>query len=264
MKTVTRDDVTGAFLSGGIGPGSLVMVHSDISRIGPAGGAATREETLGAYAGGITGAIGKTGTLAVLACSESYARHGTPFVHEDTPSEWGVLSEYIRTRPDAVRSMHPLFSVAALGPGSNALCKETAPTGFGYDSPFERLSRFDGVIACLGVDLHAMTFVHHIEQTFGVPYGYTKEWDAPVFREGVPVKTRFFAFVRYLDCAVEYDFTRFQDVLFEKGAASRTPLGYGHLYTARAKDVFSIGMDCLRNDPFFFLKAPPEKEPWKK
>ena len=263
MRTVTPEDIADAFRTAGCRPGDTVLVQSDLTRIGPVAGARGRDGLLDGYTAGIRQAVGDGGTLAAVTASEGYARHRTPYHHETTPSEQGILSEHVRTLPGAVRSLHPLFSVAAVGPGAGALCEDAAPTGFGHDSAFERLRRLDGLIVCLGVDLLAMTFTHHIEQTFGVPYGYTKEWTVPVHRNGVVLERRFFAFVRYLDIGVEYDFTRFQERLLACGAAQRVPLGYGALTAVRAREAFRIGVEMLKDDVFSFLRTPPAREPWK-
>ena len=263
MKTVTRNDIAAAFAAVGIRPGDTLMLHSDIARIGPVAGAKDRNGLLDAWLGGIRDALGAGGTLVVLTSTEAYARSNTPFIYEESPSEQGVLADHVRQQPGALRSMHPLFSLTALGPGADAICAGVAPTGYGHESPFDRLHRENAWIACLGVDLLAMSFTHHIEQMFGVPYGYTKEWRAPIWRASERIDRRFFAFVRYLDAGVEYDFTRFQSLMLERGAAHKATLGYGTLHAVRAKDAFAIGVEQLKQDIFFFLEAPPAEEPWR-
>jgi aminoglycoside 3-N-acetyltransferase len=263
--TINSTDVSLALRAIGIGPGDAALVHSDISRIGWMTGSRARMEVLQAYHDAIFDVIGPDGTIATLSCTESYARESRPYDHDTSRSEQGNFSEFIRSLPNAVRSMHPLFSVSAVGRLASALCDDDiSPTGFGYDSPFHRLRETDAWIICMGVDLKAMTFVHHIEQTYGVPYGYTKEWTAPVARSGETVTQRFFAFVRYLDAGVTYDFSRLQDELLERGSARSARVGYGSVWAVRARDVFDLGMRRLKEDPFYFLEAPPTSEPWKK
>ena len=58
-----------------------------------------------------------------LSSTESYARNSIPFDYEKSPSEQDVLSEFVRTKDGAVRSMHPLFSVTALGEKSHLICE---------------------------------------------------------------------------------------------------------------------------------------------
>jgi aminoglycoside 3-N-acetyltransferase len=265
MKMIDPSEIAAALRGVGLAEGDTAMVHSDLSRIGWIRGVKTRDAILDAYFEAFFDVIGADGTLVTLACTESYARHETPFDHAESPSEQGVFSEYIRTRPGAVRSMHPLFSVAAVGRRAERVCgAAVAPTGFGHHSPFHGLREVDARILCIGVDLRAMTFVHHIEQTYGVPYGYTKEWEAPVLRGGQPDDGRYFAFVRYLGAGIDYDFSRFQETLLASGLAKTTPLGYGGVWAVKASDVFDTGIEQLKRDPFFFLAAAPTGEPWKR
>lgn len=265
MKTFSTSEIGEALRAVGLCAGNVAMIHSDISRIGWTTGASSRDAVLADYLTAITDVLGSDGTVVTLACTESYARSKKPFDYETSPSEQGVFSEYVRANALAIRSMHPLFSLAALGPAANAICgDDVAPTGFGYGSPFHRLHEMDAIAICLGVDLRSLTFVHHVEQTYGVPYGYTKEWTAPVTRGGKPEPGRFFAFVRYLDAGVEYDFSRMQEALLDEGLARHVPIGYGGVWSVRVRDVFDLGMRRLRDDPFFFLKQAPEQEPWKR
>lgn len=263
MKTVSRNSILDALHAVGVRPGDVLMLHSDLTRLGLFEGAKSAEETLAGYYEALRKAVGPEGTLVALSCTESWARKGTPFVYEDSPSEQGVLSEYIRTRPEAVRSLHPLFSVCAVGKHAHDICADASPSAFGYDSPFERMRRYDARILCLGVDLLAMTFVHHVEQTFGVPYSYTKEWSAPVYKNGGKLDRRFFAFVRYLESGVDYDFTRLQELLFAEGKAAKAFLGYGFCSSVKCNDVFETIMDRLQSDIFFLLRTAPDREPWK-
>jgi len=263
MIAISSNDIRNAFIAVGTRPGDIIMLHSDVSRIGPVNNAPDRATLLDTYADSIISAAAPDGTLIVLTASESYARHNVPYEYASTPSEQGVLSEHVRRRTGALRSMHPLFSLTGIGRKAPWICADVAPTAFGYDSSFERLLRHDALICCMGVDLRAMTFVHHVEQTFGVPYGYTKEWSTPVLQHGVKDDRRYFAFVRYLDCGVEYDFGRFQEHLMAHGLARKVPLGYGHVHAVRARDAFEQGIAMLSNDVFFFLHRQPTREPWK-
>lgn len=263
MKTVGRQEMLDAFRRVGVAPGDVCLVQSDISRIGPVEGAARPEDHLEGWWRALEEALGPRGTLAALACTESWARVGRPFHHETSPSEQGVLSEYVRTRPGAVRSLHPLFSVCAVGPRAKDICGGCSPCAFGHGSPWQRLRDMDALNLFIGVDLLAMTFVHHVEQAFGVPYSYTKEWDTPVYSGGRRLSDRFFAFVRYLDSGVEYDFSRLQKRLKDSGQALEAPLGYGRVHGVRLRAVFDQAMACLHEDVFFLLAAEPDAGRWK-
>ncbi len=264
MRMVDTSELISAFRSVGLTDGQVVMVHSDLSRIGWIVGAKTRIAVIQAYWEAIFSIIGKCGTLVTLACTESVGRKHIPYDHLHSPSEQGVFSEFIREMPGSVRSVHPLFSLVSIGRDANTICgNDISPTGFGHGSSFHMLRELDARILCVGVDLSAMTFVHHVEQSYGVPYGYTKEWEVPILYDGKPIDRRYFAFVRYLNSGIEYDFSRLQDMLLKKKLAQVSRLGLSRIWSVRANDVFKVGIEQLKLDPFFFLFSHPQSEPWK-
>ena len=40
-------------------------------------------------------------------------------------------------------------------------------------------------------------------------------------------------------------------------------LGLSRIWSVRANDVFKVGIEQLKLDPFFFLFSHPQSEPWK-
>ena len=265
MHAITENEFKIALAEVGISNGQIIMVHSDLTRIGWVSNAKSRSDILDFYFKSLLRQVGPEGTLVVLTCTESFARDNVPFNYEQSPSEQGVLSEFIRNKKGSIRSMHPLFSVAAYGAKSQRICGTgICNTAFGYGSPFQKLYEMDAQILCIGVDLLSITFVHHVEQMYGVPYGYTKEWDNKVYRGGKISNERFFAFVRYLDSDINYNFSKMQNLLLENGLAKKSPLGLGSIWSVSARDIFNIGIEQLRKDPFFFLDRVPRKQPWKK
>jgi aminoglycoside 3-N-acetyltransferase len=263
MNKLLMKDLATSLASLGLLHGDTVLIHSDLSRVGPVHGISERDGILEAYYQALRGVIGEEGTVVALSCTESYARTGQPFTYETSPSEQGVFSEYLRCKAGSIRSMHPLFSVTALGSRSGEICRDASRSAFGYDSPFDRLFRMDGKILCIGVTLHYMTFVHYVEQRYGVPYSFTKEWTYPVYRDGKPDQSRYFAFVRYLDSGIEYDFSRLIGDLEKDGAVLSARAGLSSCHLVRCSDVFTTAMNGLHKDIFYLLKCCPEKEPWK-
>lgn len=265
MRAITKTEIKTALDEVGITNGQTIMVHSDLTRIGWVDNAKSRVDILEFYFKSIINQIGPEGTVVVLSCTESFARDGVAFHYEESPSEQGVFSEFIRTKDHSVRSMHPLFSVTAYGAKATLICgSEICKTGFGYGSPFRKLYETDAKILCIGVDLLSMTFIHHVEQMYGVPYGYTKEWDNQVHRCGKISKEPFFAFVRYLNAGINYNFSKMQNLLLTRGLAKKSPLGLGSVWAVSARDVFDLGIEQLKKDPFFFLDQTPTSQPWKK
>jgi aminoglycoside 3-N-acetyltransferase len=95
----------------GVRRGGVLLVHSSLSSLGfVAGGAHT-------VIGALRMALGPEGTLVVP--THTWDRPGRgdfAFDVRSTPSCVGVISETFRAMPEAIRSLHPTHSVAAVGP----------------------------------------------------------------------------------------------------------------------------------------------------
>jgi aminoglycoside 3-N-acetyltransferase len=105
-----------------------------------------------------------------------YLLQGHTFNVRTTPSYIGLLTEFARRQPDAVRSLHPSKPVCAIGPLADELTREHQFSPYPYDrcSPYYKLVEHDGKIIGLGVG------------TFNLSFGYTVE-DA--MKESFPVRT---------------------------------------------------------------------------
>jgi len=65
---------------------------------------------------GLLGALGEGGTLLMPALSYNLVRLAAPdvyplFDYKNTPSIVGKITEYFRTRPGTLRSLHPTHNV---------------------------------------------------------------------------------------------------------------------------------------------------------
>ena len=263
MKRFSRDEFARALADLGIGRGDLVHVQSDLQRIGPVEGPSTREAMLEFYLQGLLSAIGPTGTLTTCTAFEDYGRYGTPFVREESPSRLGVLSEYIRTRPGAVRSVHPIMSLAALGPLAEAICGGQHFDGFGYASPWGELHRRNAHILTLGMDAKGggTTFFHYVERLYGVPYQYTKIYNHPVYAGGKELPGPFTLSVRYLDFGVENTPVRVKTRMLELDEAREAKTGYVNSWCARAQAVMDRMMQMFAEDRWMMLERTPKFRP---
>jgi aminoglycoside N3'-acetyltransferase len=249
-----------ALRQAGVCPGDIVHVQSDLRLIGPVDCPADREAMLAFYLSAFQEVLGPEGTLTVGTSFEDYARYGTPFVREESPSRQGVFSEYVRTRPGAVRSLHPIVSVTALGARAEELCGSPHFDGFGHQSAWARLHRAGAKVMALGLGAHhegGTTIVHYLEHLYGVPYQYTKVYTTPVYSGGQAVAGTFTLSVRYLDFGIVNDSLRFKLHLLETGKARNIPLGTGHVFCSTWEAVVEEGMRCLNRDRYFLLERPP-------
>src|SRR3990172_8355162 len=124
MREASLAQVVEALSAVGVRVGDGLLVHSALQYLGrPQGGvgmyyAALRTALEGPGSGAGTAAFPKRltqGTLAVPAFNFSFAR-GEPYDPQRTPAEgMGAFSEYIRQRPEARRTSHPMQSLAVIG-----------------------------------------------------------------------------------------------------------------------------------------------------
>ncbi|MBT3380601.1 MAG: AAC(3) family N-acetyltransferase [Lentisphaerae bacterium] len=143
----------------GLRDGMDLLVHSSLKRVGPVdGGADTIIDAL-------RDAIGPSGTLMMSTVSGNVTPDQTIFHVLETPSSVGALSNVFRKRPGAIRSLHPVHSIAAMGPKATFFTEGhlEATTPWSPDSPYGKLMRNNGSVLFLGTNFSANTCIHAIE-----------------------------------------------------------------------------------------------------
>ena len=154
----------------GVAPGMDLLVHSSLRRVGPVdGGADAIIDTLLA-------AIAPDGTLMMSTVSGNVNADQTVFHVAHTPSTVGALTNVFRQRPGAIRSLHPVHSIAAIGPKARFFTEGhlEAPTPWSAESPYGKLMRNQGFVLFLGTDFSANTCIHAIEIEARVPGLHTE------------------------------------------------------------------------------------------
>lgn len=117
---MNKEQLVSRFKAIGIKKGMDLQVHSSLKSIGPVeGGPDTIIDAL-------LEVLGPEGTLMMSTVSGN-VNPGQPVFHVDhTPSTVGYLSNVFRKREGAVRSMHPVHSIVALGPKAVFLQRDTS------------------------------------------------------------------------------------------------------------------------------------------
>jgi aminoglycoside 3-N-acetyltransferase len=162
----------------GLAAGQTVIVHMAMSKLGWVVGGAE------AVVQGLLAAVGESGTIMMV--TNSY-NNTDPYEwqHPPVPEAWwqiirdhtpaynplttpttgmGVVPELFRTWPGAVRSGHPAFSLAAIGPNAKYLTDDHAlEEDSGDRSPLGRLYELDGHVLLLGVEHWNNTSLHLAE-----------------------------------------------------------------------------------------------------
>ena len=141
----------------GLRSGDAVVVHASLRAVGLAA-----DEVVDA----LLEAVGPDGLVVMPAFTYDNERYAP-----DLPGRTGTLAETFRRRPDALRSAHPTYSVAAVGPGAAELLDGHERAGAtGIDSPLGRLAASGGHVLLLGVGHVANTTVHVGEFEADAPY----------------------------------------------------------------------------------------------
>lgn len=161
MAKLTCSDIVTGLRELGLRAGDKVLVHSSLTALGDVdGGAETVVDAL-------IEAVGKDGLVVVptFACAP-------PFNRKTSISQLGAVVNAFWQRPDAVRSLHPTHSVAAIGKGAKELVKdhEKAPTAYAEGTPYHKLATTGGKVLLLGVDQDRNTTLHTAEALAGSVY----------------------------------------------------------------------------------------------
>ncbi len=164
---LTIADLTTAFRAVGLTGGDTVLVHSSLRKLGPVeGGADGVIEALLA-------AVGGEGTVAVPTHSYANVHAMQPVFHQTlTPSIVGTLTNVFRNRPEAMRSLHPTHSVAAIGARAAEFVRdhEKDDTPCSPTSPYGKLITWGGKVLIIGRGLECCTFFHCCEELAACPW----------------------------------------------------------------------------------------------
>jgi aminoglycoside 3-N-acetyltransferase len=261
MNRYSCQDVTRAMIEAGVGRGDTVYLSTQLYGIGMLTGARNAADLAAGFVAGVRDAIGPSGTIVVPTFTQQVGRYGVPYIHEETPSLTGIVGEYLRSRPDASRSLHPVFSVTAQGPNAQTITSDISTVAFGHDSVFDRLYKLGSKCVCAGFDFysgHITSLMHYVETSFAVPYYYNKIVASKVFAGGKLVDKLFTINVKHLGINCVFDYRRYIDRIAETGQLRAAKLGGGHVYCVDTRQQIDTGFELLKRDIHAFLARPPE------
>ena len=143
--------------------GEVVFVHSSVDRIG-------LQFPFFGILGLLREVVGASGTVLFptyprLAAHEALLS-GEVFDVRRSPSFTGILTEFARRQPGAIRSLNPTKSVVAIGDEAAELTRSHHESPYPYDaaSPYYRLiNHTPSRVIGLGVSTNSMSFVHSVE-----------------------------------------------------------------------------------------------------
>lgn len=255
-KPVSRTQLVDQLTELGLTKGSVVIVHSSLSRLGWVIGGA--QDVIGA----LLEAVGGTGTV-VMPSHSTQLTDPTRWKNPAVPQDWheiirsklpaydaaltptrgmGVIAELFRTHPLARRSSHPFYSFAAIGPHADAIITDqNLEDGLGEQSPLARLYDLNAFVLLLGLKHSTNTSLHLAEHRCEFPGKADRIEGAPMLMDGKRQWVRFrqLAYVSRDFHLLGEDFSR-ETMLEQSG-----PVGMGIGRLSRQREIVQYAMDWL-------------------
>jgi aminoglycoside 3-N-acetyltransferase len=255
---VTAAQIARDFRALGLRPGDTVLVHSAMSRIGFVQGGAP------AVVDAFLDVLGSEGTLAVPTfpfngSMLAYVRSDPDFDVDTTPSKMGAITEAVRTRPGAVRSLEPTHPVAATGPAAPYLVEDhiNAEGPCDAHSPLYRLTQLGsqgGYVLLLGVDFRNCTLLHAAEELARVPF---VDFETRYRLRGRGPDGDYVMSIYCHSAPLRANFPAIEPVLLERGLLTFGRVGQAECRLARARDILDTALEYLGRDPYFLRAREP-------
>lgn len=188
---LTRKDIATDLRRLGVTAGDIVMVHSALGKVGRVLGGPD------AVIGALRDAVGPDGTVMAYCdwdaayeelldedgrVPEHWREHIPPYdpLTSRAVREHGILPEFLRTTPGAIRSANSGASMVAIGDKAAWLMADhPIDYGYGPGSPLAKLVEAGGKVLMLGAPLDTMTLLHHAEHLANVPGKRIKRAEVP-------------------------------------------------------------------------------------
>jgi len=185
-----------------------------------------------------------------------FTRDGT-FDLNNSPSETGILADWVMELNGAKRSTHPIYSFVAIGEKAGEILSRGPSTCFGKNSVFEFVTRFqDSKVILLGADWDKCTLFHFYEELFRVPYRHHKTF-CGLHRTGTnssPIETTMY--VRDLKSNPQNDFSPAVRKLHERGSICKTQGGL--IQSSLVSDISEVCSELLNSDKYVFIRNKSE------
>ena len=253
MSDYTKADLKAALDSLPLEKGDVVFCHSNLGFFGRAESVSDADDLCEMFFDAIVSRIGSRGTLCVPTFTYSFFGVPKEAYNPDGPSRMGVFSEWVRV--NGRRSLDPSYSVSAIGAEAQALTERVPENSFDCQASFwARFRGRDGKVLNLNFDAGS-TFVHWVERELEVSYRFDKTTFGVIGSPDWGCCMRNTIWVRYLDDALEAEFTAFDAIARERGMFHTAKLGRGEMGVISAADTYGLIKETLPSRPWFLTKA---------
>lgn len=240
---LTRRAIADQLRQLGLQAGDHVLVHSALTSFGRvAGGADTVIDAL-------LDVVGPDGTVL----APTFESKDKVFDCRKSATNLGIIADTFWRRREAVRSIHPLASVAAIGRRATWFVENhvAAPTAHAEGTPYFKLYETGGKILLLGVDQDRSTFLHTAEELMRLPYLQPK---AGTFRDqSGKVRTKSWSFFP----GPHRDFIGLQKWLEDNGLVRKRRIGSCMAQLMECRPLLDALRQRLAQEPGLFISRNP-------
>lgn len=255
---VTKYDIKRGLEQLGLRNGDVVIVHSSLSSFGFVEGGA--ETVISA----LLETVGKEGTVVMPTYSANrrkVRRTGKekqlgvtwkydvlPYDPKQTPCWTGIIAETFRKANDAIRSLNPTHSIAAMGPKAKEIIDAR---GGSADEGFKKVLELDGYVLLIGVGLGVCSAMHLAEERVQLPEHISRKLQPPL--ELLEKYGRNMGWPKW-DIGFEPypDFARMENPCKEHGIMKIAKIGKSEVKLLRLRELIDLCAEYLKRTPDVF------------
>jgi aminoglycoside 3-N-acetyltransferase len=162
---LTKDQLIDQLAKTGLRRGDLFMVHSSYKSLGGVEGGV--DTVIDAF----LELVGPEGTALFPTFHFRSWTENHYFDIMETQSGMGAITEAARTRKEAIRTPHPIYSFSVFGKHAKEYERCDDIEAFGENSVFSLFHKMNGLIVSIGLDWnHTFSFHHYVEYRNGAHY----------------------------------------------------------------------------------------------
>ena len=246
---IQKEDFLCVLKDVGIRENDTVFVHSDIMAFGRIETAETMDKLIEVLKLSV-----KNGTLLMPTYTYSFTKNEV-YNNKLSPSVVGSLTNCFRVLPDVSRINDPIFSTAVFGLDTNFYMNSDVHNCFGSNSVYSRLLEKEAKILMLGSEFsRSLTFLHFVEQKFGVYYRKLKEFKGIKNIDGREYEDCCEFFVREpRDIIVNLE--KLEKRVVNNGLLKKEKLGFGNIMLINVEELYDECIQMLSEDENCFLEV---------
>lgn len=162
--------------------------------------------------------IGEEGTLLVPTFNWDFCK-GIAFDYKKTKCKVGALGNMALKNDNFIRTRDPIYSFAVRGKDAGMLSEIDPSNSFGEGTCFSYMEQKNAKALVIGLPaMSGLTFMHHAEQIYGVPFRFNKNFTAMYKYKDEPEEERTYSmYVREYSMNVEEHTEPFDEIIEKLG-----------------------------------------------